>query len=221
VGITLQTLQQLCGINTIMYYGPFVLKDAGFGAKGNTALLINSLPLGIINFMGTIVTLLFSDKKGRRYLMLRFIPLIMLSMIALSYSMYLVYYTSFKSIGQWTSMISICLFLIFFSIGLAAQPWTVCAEIFPTHLRGVANSATTTANWTGNYIISALFLTATNTSLGKIVSYLVIAFIAMLTFFFVFYFIPETKGKTLKECIFMFMAEDQQQIEKLEEVNHE
>lgn len=80
---------------------------------------------------------------------------------------------------------------------MSPMPWTLCSEIFPTHLRGVSNALTTTANFTFNYLVSAMFLTATSTNTGKVISYLIIACFALLAYCFVYRYIPETKGKSL------------------------
>ena len=75
-----------------MYYGPEILKDAGIGGDDPRKVLIRSIPLGAINFGGTIVALLFTDKMGRRFIMLRMLPLISLCMLGLASGMYMIYF---------------------------------------------------------------------------------------------------------------------------------
>jgi len=70
--------------------------------------------------------------------------------------------------GQWVATLGIFLFLAFFSIGMGATPWTVNSEIYPLHLRGIGSSMATLGNWVGNYVISAIFLSATETNFGKV-----------------------------------------------------
>ena len=62
VGIGVQIWQQLAGINTAMYYGPIILQQSGWGGNSDRTNLINSIPLAAINFLGTCVALLYSDK---------------------------------------------------------------------------------------------------------------------------------------------------------------
>jgi hypothetical protein len=90
---------------------------------------------------------------------------------------------------------------MFFCIGFAAQPWTVCGEIFPAHLRGIANSITTTTNWLFNYLLSAVFLVITSTDFGKIISYIILALSCFLAYWFTYMYVPETKDHTLEECV--------------------
>ena len=62
VGVMLQVWQQLAGINTAMYYGPSILEQAGLGGDTNQETLVRSIPLGLINFLGTIVAVFYTDK---------------------------------------------------------------------------------------------------------------------------------------------------------------
>lgn len=98
------------------------------------------------------------------------------------------------------------IFLFAFQSSMSSMPWTLCSEIFPTHLRGVSNALTTTANFTFNYLVSALFLTATSTSTGKVTAYLLIAGFCLAAWIFIYKWVPETKGKSLRECTELFMS---------------
>ena len=82
----------MAGINTVMYYGPFILRDAGFGKGDNKALLINTLPLSIVGFLGGLTAIRMSEKAGRRSSMLKVLPILALAMMLLSFSMFCVYY---------------------------------------------------------------------------------------------------------------------------------
>jgi hypothetical protein len=67
-----------------MYFGPDILQKAGFGGDSKNALLIESLPLALTNALGTIVAIVYIDKLGRRYILLRLIPFIAATLIFLS-----------------------------------------------------------------------------------------------------------------------------------------
>eukprot|EP00828_Plagiopyla_frontata_P012013 TRINITY_DN16750_c0_g1_i2.p2 TRINITY_DN16750_c0_g1~~TRINITY_DN16750_c0_g1_i2.p2 ORF type:complete len:157 (-),score=12.68 TRINITY_DN16750_c0_g1_i2:543-1013(-) len=67
IGVMLQVWQQLCGINTAMYYGPQMMKQAGFySSTDKEQTLLWSLPLSGINWFGTFLALFFIDSCGRR-----------------------------------------------------------------------------------------------------------------------------------------------------------
>jgi len=74
-----------------MYYGPYILRDAGFGEDSDRQLLINSIPLSTVGFLGALIAVFYSDKLGRRGMMLNSTPIIGTAMIFLSLSMYFIY----------------------------------------------------------------------------------------------------------------------------------
>ena len=94
-------------------------------------------------------------------------------------------------------------FIIFYSIGLGSTPWTVNSEIYPLHLRGAGNSLATTSNWISNFIIASVFLTLIDTNIGKLITFASLALICALCWIFVYYLLPETKGKTFEENVCM------------------
>lgn len=124
------------------------------------------MPLSGVNCLGTLIAILIVDSLGRRYIMLRTLPGCGVSMLLLALGMGLL--NSNYSSGQWISAIAIFSYLTFFSIGMGATPWTVNSEIYPLYLRGIGNSMASFGNWMGNYVVSALFLSATDSDLGKV-----------------------------------------------------
>jgi hypothetical protein len=71
VGFMLHVIQQFTGINIIMYYGPSIMKDAGFGGESEQDLLLCMIFLSIVNTVGNLIGLGLSSKRGRRELMLK------------------------------------------------------------------------------------------------------------------------------------------------------
>ena len=106
------------------------------------------------------------------------------------------------------SLVSIFLYLFFFAVGMGSQPWTVNSEIYPLHVRGTATSIATFANWVSNYVVAAIFLTTTGSSLGKVLTYAIIAFFCLTAFAFIYVMLPETKEKPLNEIVDMFLSKD-------------
>lgn len=93
IACAVHSCQQLCGINTVMYYGPYILEDAGFGDDENKlSLLIDTLPLSLMSTIGACLGIYYAERSGRRGSMLIATPCIALTMIGLSLTMYLIYY---------------------------------------------------------------------------------------------------------------------------------
>ena len=89
-------------------------------------------------------------------------------------------------------------YIAFFAIGLGPVTWVVLSEIYPLKVRGKAMTIAAFGNWVFNYLVSLTFLEL----IGKLRPegvFLLYALISAVAFWFVYRFIPETKGKSLEE----------------------
>lgn len=98
----------------MLYYGPFILRDAGFGRDGPRDLLINTVPLSIVSFIGGLLAIYVSELRGRRGSMLMALPFVGLAMVCLSASMFMLYILEWDKMGSWGSICSLFLFLFTF-----------------------------------------------------------------------------------------------------------
>ena len=103
----------------------------------------------------------------------------------------------------WMSTFGLVLYLVFFAPGMGPMPWTINSEIYPLWARGTGNSLATMTNWLFNLLISMTFLTLTEvlTRYGAFWLYTCFAFTGCI---FVYFFLPETKGKKLEEVEQLF-----------------
>lgn len=181
-----------------MYYGPEIIIDSGITLDGydkeEMGILLN-IPLAATNAIGSIITILIIDNLGRRYIMLRFLPLIFLSLLLIALAMYLSLYSedpNTETNGHILFFVSIILYLAFFSIGFSSTVWTVNSEIYPIHLVGTAVSLATATNWLSNFAVSSLFLTSMESDGGKVYTFLILAGFAAAAFIFIYFLLPET-----------------------------
>ncbi len=206
IGVGLQMWQQLLGINTVMYYGPILIEKAGFGGDGKDKILaiIYTMPLAAMNFAGTVVVIFIIDKFGRRWIILRSMPFIGSTLLGIAIGSAIHSFGGDRDTdlaGAWVTLVSIFLYIGCFAVGMGTTPWAVNSEIYPLHLRGAGNSLSTTSNWVFNYLVSQLFLTLTKTPAGMVATFAVISLFAVGCFLFVYFLVPETKGKSIEENV--------------------
>src|SRR6266702_6933330 len=191
VGLGLAIFQQITGINTVIYYAPKILQTAGFNSTSGAILA--TVGVGIVNVGMTIVAMFLVDGAGRRPLLLVGIAgmIITLGVLGLSFR-----YPS----GQlaWIAVICLMGYVASFAIGLGPIFWLLIAEIYPLKIRGLAEGTAATFNWGSNLVVSLTFLTLVE-KLGASSTFLLYAFASVASWLFAYYFVPETKGRTLEE----------------------
>ena len=96
-------------------------------------------------------------------------------------------------------------FMIFCAIGFATQPWTICTEIFPSHLKGMGLSMCQLSSWGFNYTAASLFPQMADGELGKVFVYAGLAIACAVAWMFTHRYVPETKDHTLDECVSMVL----------------
>uniref|UniRef100_UPI00403F33B1 sugar porter family MFS transporter n=1 Tax=Lentilactobacillus hilgardii TaxID=1588 RepID=UPI00403F33B1 len=194
VAIGLMLLQQLVGINSVIYFLPQVfIKGFGF-AEGNAIWI--SVGIGIVNFLCTILAYQIMDKFNRRTILLFGSIVMAISIGILS----VLNFTLTVQAAAVPTMILIAIYIFGFAVSWGPICWLMLGEIFPLNVRGVGNSIGSAANWIGNFIVSQFFLVLLNMFHNNVGGpFAVFTFFAILSIFFVIYMVPETRGKTLED----------------------
>jgi len=191
IGIFLSIFQLITGINIVMFFAPKILEEAGFAsAKG---AILATLGIGIVNFLATALSTWLLDKEGRRILLLIGTAGMAVCLAALSVGFFFP-----SGFVDMFSLISMMAYVGFFAIGLGPVTWVVLSEIYPLKVRGVAMTVALFVNWLSNYLVALTFLDLV-AWIGSGGTFLFYALITAAAFFFVYRFIPETKGKSLEE----------------------
>lgn len=193
LGAMLGFIQQVTGINTIIYYAPTIFQMAGFHDASSSILA--TIGIGIVNVLSTIFAILYLDRLGRRPLLLTGLIGMFLSLIGLSLSFY---HGGQYSMMRWVAMGCTFSFIICFAFSLGAILWLVVSEIFPLEVRGIAMGVSVFSCWFWNFVVSASFLTLLN-ALGPSKTFLLYAFMCAVSFIFCYYKTPETRGVTLEQ----------------------
>jgi SP family arabinose:H+ symporter-like MFS transporter len=189
VGFCLAILVHFSGINTIIDYAPTILRAAGWNID---AALFSTFVIGFTNFAFTLVSFWTIDRYGRR-------PLYLIGSLGMAVALLLL--MAVVMTGQFRGMVVLILilsYIIFFCSCIGPVFWTLIAEIFPTHIRGTAMTVPVLTQWLANAVVVLFFPYAFN-RIGKAVTFGVLAAVALLQAIFTWFFVPETKGKTLEE----------------------
>ena len=193
VGLGLAIFQQITGINTVIYYAPRILQSAGFDSASGAILA--TVGVGVVNVGMTILAMFLVDRAGRRPLLLVGIAgmTITLGMLGLSFRIA-------NPSGQlaWISVMCLMGYVASFAISLGPIFWLLIAEIYPLKIRGLAEGTAATFNWASNLIVSLTFLTLVE-KLGASSTFLLYAVASVASWLFAYYFVPETKGRTLEQ----------------------
>lgn len=186
VGVLLSIFQQITGINAVICFAPEIFHHAGISSLCGKFLA--TLLLGMLNVGTALFAMARMDRLGRRSLLLIGIPGMILSLVLLG----LFFQNSLAAVG------SLLLYIMFFGISLGPVVWVLTAEIFPLEIRGKAVSLALFTNWIAQLLVSWLFLFIVE-AIGIGQTFFLFALTSLLAFLFVYFFVPETKGKSLEE----------------------
>lgn len=192
IGMGLAALQQLTGINTIIYYAPTILQTAGFHTS---QAFLSTLLIGVVNVLVSIISLPLIDSIGRRKLLLSGLIGMMVSLLLLGLSVKLqASHPHLKPVMA----ISMMLYITSFAYSLGPMTFVIISEIFPLVIRGQSMSLAISANWLSNLLVAITFLSLIKW-LGLTDTFYFYAFMCLAAISFVYWFIPETKGVSLEQ----------------------
>ncbi len=186
--------QQFSGVNTIIYYSPIIFKMAGI--ISNTQSIIPAIIIGGVNVLSCFVSVMLLDRVGRRRLYMIGITGMIPSLALLGLCFY--FKDALGASLPVFAVLSIVCFIIFIAISLAPLGWLLISEVFPLEVRGVGMSIGSPSHWGFNAIISFTFLSLVN-SIGIATTFWFYAAIRIAGLIWGYYYIPETKGKTLED----------------------
>lgn len=189
IGVVLAILQQVTGINAIMYYAPEIFKQVG---AGTNASFTETIIVGLVNFFFTIVSLWLIDKVGRKTLLIIGSAVMTISLAVVGFQFH-----AAQPNGT-LILFFILLFVAAFAVSFGPIVWLIIAEIFPTTIRGRATAIASVALWLADYLVSQFFPILLGKT-GPSMTFYIFAFLGLVAFFFSLTVVRETKGKTLEE----------------------
>jgi len=194
IGIMLPFFSQFSGINAIIYYGPRILNDAGLSIND---ALASQIILGAANVLFTFIAIWKVDSLGRRMLYLVGSAGATVSLFLTGLCFYI------DANAGLLLLISALLFLAFFAFSIGPLKFVIAAEIFPNKIRGRALGLSILTMWISDAIVGQL-MPVSLSGLGTAGTFWIFAGFCLMAYFFIYWLVPETKGKTLEEIEVMW-----------------
>lgn len=193
LGAMMGLIQQVTGINTIIYYAPTIFQLAGF--EDASSSILATVGIGVVNVLSTIAAIFFLDRLGRRPLLLTGLAGMGITLAGLSLAFYI---GADSPMLRWIAMGCTFLYIICFAFSLGAMLWLLVSEIFPLEVRATAMSVAILSCWFWNFVVSATFLTLLN-AYGPSLTFLGYTIMCGFSLVFCYYKVPETNGVTLEQ----------------------
>ncbi|KAJ9686521.1 hypothetical protein PVL29_015428 [Vitis rotundifolia] len=190
IGGTLFFLQQFAGINGVLYFSSLTFQDVGI-----TSGALASLFVGVTNFAGALCALYLMDRQGRQRLLIG-------SYLGMAVSMFLIVYSIIspvdEQLGHNLSILGTLMYVFTFAIGAGPVTGLIIPELSSTRTRGKIMGFSFSVHWVCNFVVGLYFLELVE-KLGVAPVYASFGGVSLLSAIFAYYFIVETKGRSLEE----------------------
>ncbi|WP_075736785.1 sugar porter family MFS transporter [Streptomyces acidiscabies] len=191
VGFGIAIVQQITGVNTIMYYGTQILTDAGFAS--DSALTAN-IANGVISVLATFVGIWLLGRVPRR-------PMLMTGQVGTIVALFLIGVFSLTlpaGDGRAYAVLAMTVtFLAFQQGAISPVTWLMLSEIFPMRMRGFGMGVAAVVLWLTNFVIGLVFPSLVD-GIGVSATFFLFVVAGFFSLAFVKRYVPETKGRTLE-----------------------
>jgi MFS transporter, SP family, xylose:H+ symportor len=193
-GIMLSVFQQLVGINAVLYYAPLMFKNLG---ASTDAALWQTVIVGLANVIFTVIAILTVDRLGRK-------PLLIIGGLVMGAAMLTLGF-QFQANAMGTGpLIAAIVYIAGFALSWGPVTWVMLSEMFPNAIKNKAMAIAVAAQWIANLVVSWSFkILIDNSTLNAMFNhgfaYWIYGVMSFLAAAFVYFYVPETKRRTLEE----------------------
>jgi sugar porter (SP) family MFS transporter len=189
LAVMIAFFNQMSGINAVIYFAPRVFELAGISKQG---AFLQSVGVGLVNLVFTMLGLYLIDRLGRKFLMLIGSIGYIISLVSVAAAFYM------NHVGGMVVPLLLFLFIASHAIGQGAVIWVLISEVFPNSVRAYGQSLGASTHWIMAAIITTLFPILA-VKIGPAPIFAFFAFMMVLQLLWVIFIMPETKGKSLEE----------------------
>ena len=193
IGLIVGVLQQITGINSVLAYATVIFERTGT-TSGNDSSFMQTLMLGLVNLVATVVALLLIDRVGRRPLFIFGSAGIALSLLITAYG----FHASGDGVSSPWVFTGLLGFVGCFAVSLGPGLWVLLSEIFPNRVRALAISCVGLVNSTVCFVVQLVFPWEMK-NLGGGYTFLIYAVFALIGLVLLVKMLPETRGRSLEQ----------------------
>ncbi|XP_059622632.1 facilitated trehalose transporter Tret1-like [Phlebotomus argentipes] len=197
VGLVLLMIQQLSGIDAVIFFTVEIFRASGSSINGNIATII----VGVVQLLSNFASLFVVDRFGRKPLLIVSGALMSISMTSMGFAFHLS--DNGNNEYGFLPLVSLIVFMIGFSVGFGCIPFLLMGEIFPTKQRSILSSFAGSFNLLIMFIVIFTYhpLQVAISTAGTFWAYAVMCLLGVL---FVISYVPETKGRDLESITQLF-----------------
>jgi sugar porter (SP) family MFS transporter len=193
IGGTMAIMQQLIGINTVIYYGATILGFAGLSISSSIA---QAVFIGAVNLAGAILAVFLLDRVGRRLPLMIGTAGSVLGLAVLGW--YFDMGSKYEHANPWIALVAMMFYILMFEISLGPIFWVMISEIFPLRARAKAMAVCTMLNWMFNFFVSFWFLDLVK-AIGQAETFWLYGLFGIGAIIFFAWKVPETKNRSLEQ----------------------
>ncbi|XP_031347137.1 facilitated trehalose transporter Tret1-like [Photinus pyralis] len=198
ISLAMMILQQVSGINAVVFYTAAIFDSTGVHIDSKVSTLI----LGVLQPIATFLSTFVVDLLGRRILLITSNLGVGISVAVLA-----VFFTLQNAnvidgetlhIVGFVPLVSLCVYCVTYSFGMGPLSWVLAAELFPPEINSIGSALAGSTSSICAFLVTKFYFNL-QSSIGGDGTFYIFAAMAFLAVFFVYFFVPETKGKTLAE----------------------
>lgn len=191
IGVGLAVVNQITGVNTIIYFAPKLLTQTGLG---EVASIVSSIAIGVVSVLAALTGIMLMDRVGRRPLLIAGLSGVISCLVLLG----LVFLLPTGIFGvSMLALVIMVAYMAFQQSSVATVTWLMISELFPMRIRGFAMGVAVFVLWIANFVVALVFPPMVEV-LGASATFWLFALLSLAALVFSASIVPETKGRTLE-----------------------
>ncbi len=194
IGLIVAVLQQITGINSVLAYATVIFERTADAGPRDDASFMQTIFIGLVNLLFTVVALLLIDRVGRR-------PLLLAGTAGMAVTLMLTAYgfsAPDEAVSRALVLAGLLGFVASFAVSVGPGMWVLLSEIFPNRVRGLAISCVGLVNSSVCTVVQLMFPWQMEHT-GGTRTFFIYGVFALIGLVLLAKVLPETRGRSLEE----------------------